>query len=109
MTRKSCEVMRLSLVNQGYLKAKVASETEIERRKAKVYYYAHPGRQYRISEVRYLCLDSVMLGHVLADSVNSAIKLGMPFDANVLNDERSRIATLLQREGYYGFKKEYVT
>lgn len=109
LTRKSCEVMRLSLVNQGYLKAKVASETEIERRKAKVYYYAHPGRQYRISEVRYLCMDSVMLGHVLADSVNSAIKLGMPFDANVLNDERSRIATLLQREGYYGFKKEYVT
>ena len=111
LTSKSCEVMKLTLVNQGYLKAKVDAATSYHKRKAKVTvkYYAHPNRLYRVASVRYLCADSVILGYVLADSMNSSIKVGMPFDANVLNDERTRLATLLQSKGYYGFKKDYVT
>ncbi len=109
LTQKSCEVMEQALVNQGYLKAKVESETSYQNRKAKVKYYAHPGKRYEVSSVRYLCMDSVMLGYVLADSVSSGIKVGMPFDANVLNSERSRLAQLLQSKGYYGYKKDYIT
>ena len=109
LTRKSCEVMRQTLVNQGYLKARVDAETTYKRHKAKVSYYAHPGRLYRVKSVRYLCTDTVLMGHVLDDSLNSAIEVGMPFDANVLNGERTRLASLLQGEGYYGFKKDYVT
>lgn len=109
LTRKSCEVMRQTLVNQGYLKAEVDSETSYEKRKAKVTYYAHPGRIYRISSVRYICLDTTMLELVLADSVNSPIKVGGAFDANVLNSERVRLTTLLQSKGYYSFKKDHIT
>ena len=109
LTRKSCEVMKQTLVNQGYLKAQVDSETTYEKHKAKVSYYVHPGRLYSVKSVRYLCMDTVLLGHILEDSLNSALKVGMPFDANVLNDERSRLASLLQGVGYYGFKKDYVT
>lgn len=109
LTRKSCEVMEQTLVNQGYLKAKVTAKTEYRKHKAQVKYYVHPGRQYRISNVQYMCADTMMLGHVLADTVNSPVKSGMPFDANVLNSERTRLASLLQSEGYYGFKKDDVT
>ena len=109
LARKSCEVMEQALINQGYLKAEVDSETKYKGYKAKVNYYAQPGKRYHVSSVRYLCLDTVMLGHILADSANSPIKVGMPFDANVLNNERARLATLLQEEGYYGYKREYIT
>lgn len=109
LTRKSCEVMEQALVNQGYLKAKVDSETLYRKRKAQVNYYAHPGKLYRVSSVRYMCMDTVMLGHIFADSVNSQIKVNMPFDANVLNSERTRLAALLQSKGYYGFKKDNIT
>ena len=109
LTQKSCEAMEKALVNQGYLKARVESETSYHKRKARVKYYAHPGRQYHLSGVHYVCIDSVMLGHILADSVNSSIKVGRPFDANVLNTERTRLATMLQRKGYYGYKKDYIT
>ena len=109
LARKSCEAMEQTLVNQGYLKAKVDSETTYEKHRVKVNYYAHPGRQYRVASVNYVCVDSVMLGHVVADSANSAIKVGMPFDANVLNNERTRMATLLQGKGYYGYKKDYIS
>ena len=109
LTRKSCEVMRQALVNQGYLKASVASETTYKEHKARVKYYAHPGHMYHVASVDYMCADSVMLEHIVADSVGATIKVGMPFDANVLNSERARLATLLQSKGYYGFKKDYIT
>lgn len=109
LTQKSCELMEQTLVNQGYLKGQVSTETLYHGHKARVNYYVHPGRLYRVTSVRYQCMDTVMLGHILEDSLNSEIKVGMPFDANVLSDERARIATLLQTKGYYGFKKDYVT
>lgn len=109
LTRRSCEVMEQALVNQGYLKAEVDSETSYRKHKARVNYYAHPGRLYQISSVRYLCMDTVLLGHILADTVNSPIKVGEALDANMLNGERARLASLLQGEGYYGFKKDYIT
>ena len=109
LTRRSCEAMEQTLVNQGYLKASVSAEEEYHKRTVKVNYYAHPGQQYCVSSIRYVCMDSVILGHVLEDSVNSPIKVGVPFDAGVLNSERTRLANLLQRQGYYGFKKEYIT
>ena len=109
LARKSCEAMEQTLVNQGYLKAKVDSKTTYKKHRAKVNYYAHPGRQYRVASVNYVCVDSVMLEYVVADSANSAIKVGMPFDANVLNNERTRMATLLQGKGYYGYKKDYIS
>lgn len=109
MTGQSCKLMEQTLKNQGYLKADVESSTTYDKRKAKVNYYVHPGRQYVLSSVRYACLDSILLEHVLADTVNSPIKVGMPFDANVLSSERSRLASMLQGVGYYGFKKDYIT
>ena len=109
LAHKSCEAMAQALINQGYLKAKVDSKTTYKKHRAKVNYYAHPGRQYRVASVDYVCLDSVMLGYVVADSANSAIKVGMPFDANVLNNERTRMATLLQGKGYYGYKKDNIS
>ncbi len=109
LTQKSCDMMEQTLVNQGYLKAEVESETTFHRHRAKVNYYAHPGRQYHVASINYVCIDSVIRECVIADSVNSAIRIGMPFDANVLNGERTRLALLLQSEGYYGYKKEYIT
>ena len=109
LVQKSCEVMELTLVNQGYLKATVQAETSYKKHKAEVKYYAHPGRRYNVTSIQYFCMDSVMLDHVFADSANSLLKVGMALDANVLNNERSRVATLLQSEGYYGYKKDFVT
>ena len=106
LARKSCEAMKQTLVNQGYLKAQVASEVFYDDRKAEVKYYVHPGKQYRIASVSYACGNSEILDYILEDSVNSAIKVNMPFDAGVLNDERTRMASLLQSKGYYGYKKE---
>ena len=109
LTRKSCETLQQALVNQGYLKAEVVSETHIHKRKAQVNYYIHPNKLYYIASVNYYSRDSVLLEHIYADTINTVIKVGSSLDANQLNNERTRLASYLQNLGYYDFKKEYIT
>ena len=109
LARKSCEIMEQTLINQGYLKAQVTSEPHYHKRKAQVNYYVQSGKLYHISDVQYSCPDTAVLRVVLSDTVNSPLKMHAPFDVNVLKNERSRLAALLQSRGYYDFKKEYVT
>ena len=109
LTKRSCEALRNSLVNQGYLRAEVASETLIRKHKAKVNYYVNPKELYIISSLEYTCLDSTLLRVIYADTVNTLLKVGDAFDASRLNEERIRITDYLQSVGYYDIKKEYIT
>lgn len=109
LTDRSCDVLEKTLVNRGYLNARVDAEAVKRRHKVKVNFYVHPGRQYRISSVDYQIRDSALMSFVTADAPNSWLKEGRPFDVNKLNDERTRIVNLLHDEGYYTFKKDDIT
>ena len=39
----------------------------------------------------------------MSDTASSLLRTGGIFDGNVLNDERSRIASFLKNRGYYNF------
>ena len=106
---RSSALLWRALVNQGYLHAEVAMDSVIRKNRVTVNYYIHPGRAYKLSSVKYQVSDSAILAIVRADSVNSKLRTGNPFDVNVISDERARIATLLCDNGYYSFKKDYVT
>ena len=109
--KRSRNLLRQTLVNKGYLHADVAvgTDTVHHQKKMRVNYYVHPGRLYKISSLSYQCNDTAMMTIVRADSANSLLKVGEPFDVNVLNEERARIASLLHDHGYYKFKKDLVT
>ena len=109
LTKKSCEVLRNSLINQGYLKAEVVAATTMHKHKVKVNYYVNPKELYVISSLKYSCLDSTLLNVIYADTINSLLKTGNALDANRLNDERIRMTDYLQSVGYYDMKKEYIT
>lgn len=109
LTAKSCETLRQTLVNQGYLKAEVKSETSFHKHKAQVNYYIDPKKKYHISSIKYISRDSLLLEHIYRDSVNMAFKVGSSLDANLLDEERMRLAIYLQNLGYYDFKKDYIT
>ena len=51
-------------------------------------------------------LDGIVNGN---DTVNTMLKEGMPFNINLLNEERNRITNVLRNQGYYRFNKEYIT
>ena len=110
-SKRSRNLLRQTLVNQGYLHADVdvSVDTVPQSRKVEVMYYVHPGRRYQISSLKYQGADSALMSIVYADTVNSKLKVGAPFDINMLNEERARLTSLLHDHGYYSFKKDLVT
>lgn len=94
--------------NMGYLRTTVDLAQKNKRKKTKITYEIHPAERYHVSELnRYVANDTIAL--LLAkNEKNSPMKVGMPFDVNQLDQERSRISNLLRNQGYYRFNKENI-
>ena len=105
----SSVALEKTLVNRGYLKAKVEVDTTVRRRKVEVDYHVTPGRMYTVASVRRQSMDTALLRVVRSDTVSSLLRVGMPLDASLLADERTRLTEYLRNIGYYDFKKENIT
>ncbi len=109
-TRRTLDDMTQVMVNAGYLHSSVAVKQKVKGKKLTLTYIARPGQRYRIHSVRRQ-VDDDALRQILCgkDTARSLLQTGMSFDINRLNDERSRINTLLRRIGYFQFNKDYIS
>lgn len=94
--------------NQGWLDAKIEQKTKTNGKKIKVTYLIEPGRRYTVRDISYNIPDTALANIIISENVRSLMRIGMPFDLNILDEERLRISRLLQNSGYYKFNKEYV-
>ena len=104
--RKSCEALQMALSNLGYLDAQVELFTDIKGKKLNAYYVLHPGSHYVIRNLHYDIQDSVIAALLKND--RHGLHEGMVFNVNTLNEERSRLTSFLQNNGYYRFHKEFI-
>lgn len=104
-TRVSIEA---AVRNMGYLYARTETETQIKGKKLKVNFRVIPGELYEIRDFSYEIADSVQRKLYEGDSINRLLRARMPFDMNRLEEERVRITTLFQNNGYYLFNKDYI-
>ena len=95
------------LENQGYYYSQVTDSISIKNRKAVVYYNITLGKQYPIKSISYDIEDPQLLPDVMADTLNSLIKVGMPLSESLLDKETERSAEYLKNKGYYEFSKNY--
>lgn len=100
--------MEAAVRNLGFLNGTVTLKEKRRKRRAEVTFQVQSGKRYTVNHIDYVIDDSVVADLVLRDSLESLLYKGMPFDANVLNEERSRISSLLQNEGYQRFNKSFV-
>lgn len=105
--QKTCEELQLALCNLGYLDAQVELFTTIKGKKLNVFYVLHPGSHYFIRNLHYDIQDSV-IGNLLKNH-KRGLHEGMIMNVNALNEERSRLTSFLQNNGYYRFHKEFIT
>mgnify|MGYP003289082616 CR=1 FL=1 len=107
-SRQNIEQM---LRNEGYLHATVDLECKKDpvKRRAEATYYLHERERYYISDVRLNTEDKGIEEIVMADSLSSLLRTGMPFSVDGLESERRRITAMLRNKGYYRFRKEYIT
>ena len=106
LARKSCEELKLALCNLGYLDAQVELYTTMKGQKLNAFYVLHPGSHYLIRNLRYDIQDSVIADILRNDK--RGLHEGMILNVNALNEERSRLTSFLQNNGYYRFHKEFI-
>lgn len=103
------KLMQQALVNRGYLHARVEARVSTRRRRTRVCYTLQPGRIYTIERIDRFYDNALVDSIISADSTHSQLYRGMPCNADRLEAERTRIATLLQNHGFYGANKDLVS
>ncbi|MBO5721272.1 MAG: BamA/TamA family outer membrane protein [Bacteroidales bacterium] len=110
LTEKSKNEILKAMNNKGYINAEVDVDTVIKKRKIKVTYKVKSNIPYRLNRVVYnIPDDSIVKYTSLKDTTLNLLKQGTLFDYYILDQERERIATILNNRGYYSFNKDYIT
>lgn len=108
-SERTMDDMSKVLSNAGYMKATIDEVRKVKGKKMKVTYDVHPNDRYTIRSIQRSSDDSGLRQFVcVEDTARSLLKAGDPFDVNVLNSERNRIASYLRNHGYYKFTKDNV-
>jgi outer membrane protein assembly factor BamA len=109
LAAKSARQVKSFLNNKGYFISTVSDSVHYKRRKkADVYYTIHAAAPYTINNIEYKIPDDQLAYYVLADTSRSKIIKGNNYDVDVFQEERERITTELNNNGYYFFTKEYI-
>lgn len=110
LTEASRRQLEQAIVNRGYLNATVSTDTisNPAKKRMEVRYLINAGSPHRISSIDYNIDDPAVRHIVLADTSVSDIHAGMPLDRTMLDNERTRIATILRNAGYFEFNREFI-
>ena len=103
LTARSSQAMKIYMDGKGFLQSEAWFRVDTAGKRARVTYFARQGDPYRIGKIGYRFRDRSLRPVVLSDTASSLLRTGGIFDGNVLNDERSRIASFLKNRGYYNF------
>lgn len=104
----SREQLQLYMNNKGYWNAYVQSNVVLENKKARVNYVITSNEPYKIEKYA-TDLPDESLSVIANDTLRSLIKKEVLFDVDILENERSRIASTFRQFGYYNFNKEFLT
>ncbi|WP_276134740.1 BamA/TamA family outer membrane protein [Polluticoccus soli] len=99
--RRSALNMRSYLFNQGYFYSKVTDTTKFKDKKAYVTYFVNTGSNYLINNRIYDIDDSTINSFVLLNEGATVLKPGIEFTYTLLEEERTRLITVLRNQGYY--------
>ncbi|WP_312824980.1 BamA/TamA family outer membrane protein [Epilithonimonas sp.] len=94
--------------NQGYFNAQATYDTISKNKKAQVIYRVNPGNQYLISQVKFQ-EDSTLVNKEIQNLKDkSLLKVGNPFNLDVIKAERERIDNGLKEKGFYYFHQDNI-
>ena len=108
LAERSRNDMQAAVHNLGFLNGRVSVDEKPSKRRMNLVYEVEAGNRYMISEIHRIIDDPVLDDWIHRDSINSLLKVGEPFDVNVLDQERSRLTSFFQDHGYYYFNKSYI-
>ena len=109
LTARSLQSMKTYLYYLGYFYANVKDTCIISHKKAFVKYNIDLGVSYRINKVTYDVDDSGIARIVRAASKETALRKGKEFSYSQIDEERSRLTTIIRNNGYFKFTQENIS
>ncbi len=108
-TDKSAEQIHFFLKGKGHFVSSVSDSVRFKKNgKAIVYYTVKATPAYKVNSIDYTFPGDYIKPYIIKDTINSLVKVGNNFDVDVLKNERERIASILNNQGYYKFTKKHV-
>ncbi len=105
-TQNSVRQLHLYLRNKGFYHNEVTYEEKIKRKKVNITYSISYNQPHVIKK-KSISTDHKWIQKILIeDSVDSQIKDGARFDLDMLDNERERLARVLQNKGYFMIDKD---
>lgn len=102
--------MRNLLVNSGYLNADVDYNATTSRgKKIDVEYILRPGKPFVVETIETQIEDPTIASIIKNSNSRPLLEEGMKLDVIALDNERTRIVEMLQKQGYYRFDKSFIT
>ncbi|HTI57912.1 BamA/TamA family outer membrane protein [Mucilaginibacter sp.] len=98
------------LRNKGYLKAAVTDTIKVKNKRAELIFTATEGPMFRFRKYSDSIADK-KVEHLYRQYLSSFthVRPGGRYDADTLAYERDGIYTLMKRNGYYDFLRQYIT
>ncbi|MEN2400803.1 BamA/TamA family outer membrane protein [Flavobacterium sp. MC2016-06] len=104
----NASVLRNFTENRGYFKTRVSADSTVSNKRATAEYTVVPKKQYIIKSVTFPD-DSLKMSKIIArSSRRSLLKVGKPYDLDLVKAERERIDARLKEKGYYYFNPDYI-
>lgn len=100
---KSREQLEEYIGSKGYFDSRVSDSVRTVKRKSDVFYYVHLKEPYTIRNIYYEIADTTIRTLFNFDSINCLIQRGKPYDADILQAERSRFERYVKNHGFYAF------
>ena len=104
----NASVLRNFTENRGYFKTRVSADSTVKNKRATADYIVFPKKQYIIKSVTFPD-DSLAMSRIIGrSSRRSLLKVGKPYDLDIIKAERERIDARLKEKGYYYFNPDYI-
>lgn len=99
------------LRNHGFLNATVSYSTIQQKnpKKAKIEYTVDFGRLFTVDTLEYVDFPDEADSLINLTKDNAKLKAGAPFDASIMDAERTRLAQLFRNNGYYYYQSNFAS
>ncbi len=99
------------LRNNGYFRGYVTYEAVPQKnpKKSKIAYHVYLDSLFTLDSIAYVGFPDTPRHLIDSTATDAVIHRGDPFSVSMLEDERSRIGSLMRNNGYYYYKPGYVT
>lgn len=110
--QQSKTYMESYLFQQGYFYANIEDTTKFneKKKKATVVYNVDPGINYLIKRVFFSDIEDSLIRSIVREVFNATfLRAGKPYSADLVEQERSRLTTVMRDRGFYYFSNNNIS